>query len=125
MDQDIHRLVRMGRFRDALSSIGNAPLAIRRSPEYQVAEAELLVDTGDLQTASTLAVKTLERAPDTSIRTRALRVLGQIAFYEGNANSSREYLRKAYELAQSMRKSDPSLYTSVLLVRWRLFSKVA
>jgi DNA-binding NtrC family response regulator len=124
MDQDISLLVRSGQFKQALSFVTHLPVSDRRSPEWQLTEAELLVDTGEIDTAMTMASKIVDRLQDPTLKTRALKVIGQVAFYRGDPETSNDSLGQACEIARSVRKADPVLYAAVQLVKWRLFSKV-
>src|SRR4051812_5019900 len=124
MDSNVDSLVRAGRFKEALAYINALPFAVRRMPEWQIAESELLVDTGDIEGGFTAASRLVERAADVSQKIRALRVLGEVAFYRGNAKESERQLRNAYELARNEKSDDPTRFATVLLVKWRLFSKV-
>jgi putative nucleotidyltransferase with HDIG domain len=124
MDQNTQTLVRAGRFREALGDVNSLPMAVRRTPEVQIVESELLVETGDIESGFTSASKVLDRASDVGHKARALRVMCQVDFYRGKAEESRRAIKKAIDIAHTIRKADPFLYASVVLVRWRLFSKV-
>src|SRR5438552_1190838 len=100
MDQKVESLVRTGRFKDALAHIASLPIAVRRTPEWQLTEGELLVDTGDIEGGFAAVSRFVDRAADSAQHVRALRVLGQVAFYRGDAKESERQLRKAYEVAR-------------------------
>jgi DNA-binding NtrC family response regulator/tetratricopeptide (TPR) repeat protein len=91
----------------------------------QLAEAELQVELGYLEAALALAAKLASRALDPLEQARAFRIRGQIAFYQGDAETSKRCLRQACETARSVRKVNPQLDAESQLVRWRLFSRVS
>jgi DNA-binding NtrC family response regulator/tetratricopeptide (TPR) repeat protein len=124
MDQEIKTLARTGQFKEALAAMGYLPVATRRLTEWQIAEAELLVDVGQLDSAVSIVTKALDRSVEGALRVRALKILGQIAFYQGRVDQSRESLKKALEIAHSARDTDAYLLAALQLVRWRLFSKI-
>src|SRR4030095_3444787 len=105
MDKDIQTLVRVGRFREALTSVNALPIAVRRSPETQIAEAELLVEMGDLLAGVSLARKVLNPSLRVAQKARALRVRCQIAFYRGEAEASKAAIKRAGDIAHTHRKS--------------------
>src|SRR5258708_25224138 len=114
-----------GRFRDALNALQGLPSDVRRAPSLMLTEAELLVETGDLDRGVALAARARSGTSDVEPRIIALRIIGQVACYRGDAEESKQRLRQAAELAHSLRRTNRELYASVLLVRWRLFSRVS
>ncbi len=87
-------------------------------------EAELLVETGELEQGAALAGRAQSITSDPESHAIALRIMGAAAFYQGNAEESRNRLREARELGLSLRRTNPGLYASILLVRWRLLGRV-
>jgi DNA-binding NtrC family response regulator/tetratricopeptide (TPR) repeat protein len=116
--------IRTGHFREALNAVQGLPSDVRRAPSLALTEAELLVETGELDRGLALATRAYSSTADAESKTMALRIMGQVAFYQGDAEESKNRLRQAKELAESLRRTNRELYASVLLVRWRLFSRV-
>jgi len=121
----LEQLVEAGRFKEALALAQHLPSDIRRSPIVWAVEAELLVETGDLVGGIALAQRAAH-ANQASAKTRgsALRVLGQATFHLGEPDKTRTHLRHALDLANSMRPRDRQLEAAILLVRWRLLSRI-
>jgi DNA-binding NtrC family response regulator/tetratricopeptide (TPR) repeat protein len=124
MDTVVSTLVREGRFKAALDKLQLLPPDQRRAHDVALREAELLVETGELTKGFAIAERTRDRTDDTTLQILAARIMGQATFYQGDVDRSRLLLRKARDLAFTLRRANPSLYASVLLVRWRLLSSV-
>ena len=123
--ENIVALLRQGQFSEASDLIRTLPVEMRRQPDLSVIEAEVLIETGDLTKGLQLATQVFETVPEGELRALTLRMMGQVAFYRGDADGSRASLRQARDLALTFRKTNADLFASILLVRWRLFSRMA
>jgi DNA-binding NtrC family response regulator len=114
-----------GRFKEALAQFALLSADARRSAEGIALESELLVETGDLYGGQALARRvSSQEHVDPLTRAAALKVLGQAAFYRGDADHSLKYLLEAKGLLDGSHLQDTKVYAAVLLVKWRLFSRV-
>src|SRR6266545_4425787 len=116
----LRELTDAGRFREALVALASIPLDLRRSPKVAAIESELLVETGDLSSGTRLATRVSSSGIDPTAQSIALRVLGQAAFYRGDAADSLRYLQQARDLSTTVHPNDAKLLASILLVKWRL-----
>jgi DNA-binding NtrC family response regulator/tetratricopeptide (TPR) repeat protein len=120
MDVTLDNLVREGRFKAALDHVRVLPAEYRRRTDVALTEAELLVDTGEIEKGFAAADRLGNREMELSHQIIALRVMGKATFYQGDVRESRALLTKARELAMQIRRADPELFASILLRRWRL-----
>lgn len=116
----VPELVAQGRFKESLEAIRALPQDRRRTPDIMLAEAESLMETGDLQRASLAAERTLQGQTNPVVRVKSLRFLGQIAFNEGDGRRCGEFLRLARSIAFESRAEMPDLHAAILLITWRL-----
>src|SRR3954470_608061 len=116
--ETLNVLLQQGRFRETYDLIQALPPDVRRRPDIGVTEAEVMVETGALSSGLEMATKIFETTSSPELRAIALRIMGQVAFYQGDADESRTRLRQSRDLALTFRQSDPALFASTLLVRW-------